>query len=34
MKSYIDLDIYKISLELFLVVHPRSLKLPKHELYE
>ncbi len=34
MKSYKDLDVYKISLELFYVVHPCSLKLPKHELYE
>lgn len=33
-KSYKDLDIYKISLDLFLKVHPNSLKLPKHELYE
>ncbi len=34
MKSYKDLDVYKISLELFYVIHPASLKLPKHELYE
>lgn len=34
MSSYRDLDIYKISLELFYVVHTESLKLPKHELYE
>lgn len=33
-RSYKDLDIYKISLDLFLKVHPSSLKLPKHELYE
>ena len=34
MSSYRDLDIYNISLELFYSVHPASLKLPKHELYE
>lgn len=34
MKSYKDLDIYKIGLDLFYVIHPFSLKLPKHELYE
>jgi four helix bundle protein len=34
MKSYKDLDVYKVSLELFYIVHPSSLKLPKHELYE
>ncbi len=34
MKSYKDLDVYKISLDLFYVVHPSSLKLPKYELYE
>lgn len=34
MKSYKDLDIYKIGLDLFYVIHPSSLKLPKHELYE
>ena len=34
MNSYKDLDVYKISLELFLKVHSESLKLPKHELYE
>lgn len=33
-KSYLDLDIYKISLELFLRVHKFSLRLPKYELYE
>ncbi len=32
--SYKDLDIYSLALELFFVVHPLSLKLPKHELYE
>ncbi len=34
MSSYKDLDIYKISLELFYIVYPASLKLPKYELYE
>jgi four helix bundle protein len=34
MKSYKDLDVYNISLELFYIIHPTSLKLPKHELYE
>jgi len=34
MKTYRDLNIYKISLELFLQVHPLTLKLPKYELYE
>lgn len=34
MKSYKDLDIYKIGLDLFYVIHPSSLKLPKYELYE
>jgi four helix bundle protein len=34
MSSYRDLDIYKISLELFYIVHPASLKLPKYEMYE
>ena len=34
MKSYKDLDVYKIALELFFIVHPSSLKLPKYELYE
>ena len=34
MNSYKDLDVYKLSLQLFLKVHPLSLKLPKHELYE
>jgi four helix bundle protein len=33
-RSYMDLDIYQISLDLFLKVHPSTLKLPKHELYE
>ena len=34
MNSYKDLDIYKISLDLFYATHPASLLLPKHELYE
>ena len=34
MKNYKDLDVYKIGLDLFYIVHPASLKLPKHELYE
>jgi len=33
-KSYKDLDIYTISLDLFLSLHPKTLKLPKYELYE
>lgn len=33
-KSYKDLDIYIISMDLFLTVHPKTLKLPKYELYE
>ena len=34
MKNYTDLEIYKISLELFYKIHPETLKLPKHEMYE
>lgn len=34
MKSYKDLDIYKIGLELFYRTHTLSLQLPKYELYE
>jgi len=34
MNSYQDLDIYKISLELFYKIHAISLLLPKYELYE
>ncbi len=34
MKSYADLDIYKISYSLALDVHRLSMKLPKYELYE
>ena len=33
-KSYKDLDIYTISLDLFLKVHLKTLQLPKYELYE
>jgi four helix bundle protein len=33
-KSYKDLDIYTISIGLFLSLHPKTLKLPKYELYE
>ncbi len=33
-ESYRDLDIYKISFDLFIRTHRFSLKLPKHELYE
>ena len=32
--SYRDLEIYNLSMDLFLRVHPLSLKLPKYELYE
>lgn len=34
MNSYKDLDIYKISLNLFYEVHPATLLLQKYELYE
>ncbi|MDI9309916.1 MAG: four helix bundle protein [Limnohabitans sp.] len=34
MSSYKDLEIYKISLELFFKTHAASLLLPKYELYE
>lgn len=34
MKNYNDLDIYKISLELFFEAHRASFLLPKYELYE
>ena len=34
MKSYKELDVYTLSLELFYTVHSSSIKLPKHELYE
>ncbi len=33
-KSYRDLDIYKMSFQLFIQTHQFSLKLPKHELFE
>lgn len=33
-RSYKDLDIYTKGLELFFAVHPLSLQLPKHEMYE
>ncbi|PPK88672.1 four helix bundle protein [Neolewinella xylanilytica] len=34
MKSYLDLEVYKLSLELFFATHKFSLGLPKHEKYE
>lgn len=34
MKSYKDLDIYKLSYDLAVKIHKMSLKLPKYELYE
>jgi four helix bundle protein len=34
MKSYRDLEIYKISFDLGVKVHKASLKLPKYELFE
>jgi len=34
MSSYRDLDIYKVSLDLFVRVHQFSFKLPKYETYE
>lgn len=34
MKSYLDLEVYQIALELFYETHSFSLKLPKYELYE
>ena len=34
MSSYQDLDIYKISLDLFYEIHAGSLLLPKYEMYE
>lgn len=34
MKSYKDLEVYNLGLELFYVCHSTSLKLPKHEMYE
>lgn len=32
--SYRDLEIFTLSMELFYEVHPLTLKLPKHEMYE
>ncbi len=32
--SYRDLEIYSTALQLFLLVHPLTLKLPKYEMYE
>jgi len=34
MKSYRDLEIYQISYNLAIEVHPKTLMLPKYELYE
>lgn len=34
MKSYKDLDVYTIGMELFYKTHALSLQLPKYELYE
>ena len=34
MKSYKDLEVYKLSYELAVKIHKISLKLPKYELYE
>ena len=34
MKSYKDLEIYRLSYELAVKVHKMTLKLPKHEMYE
>lgn len=34
MKSYRDLEIYKLSYDLAVRIHKMSLKLPKYELYE
>ena len=34
MKSYKDLEVYSLGLELFYKCHSYSLKLPKHEMYE
>ena len=34
MKSYRDLEIYKMAFELALEIHNLTMKLPKHELYE
>ena len=34
MSDDTDLDVNKVSLELFFIIHPSSLKLPKYEMYE
>ncbi|HBX66765.1 MAG TPA: four helix bundle protein, partial [Balneolaceae bacterium] len=34
MKSYTDLDIYKMAYELALEVHKLTMTLPKYEMYE
>ncbi|MGR3179438.1 MAG: four helix bundle protein [Candidatus Anammoxibacter sp.] len=34
MKSYKDLDIYKLSYDLAIKIHKMSLNLPKYEMYE
>ena len=34
MKSYKDLEVYQLGLELFYISHAYALKLPKYELYE
>ncbi|MEW6215866.1 MAG: four helix bundle protein [Nitrospirota bacterium] len=34
MKSYRDLEIYKLSYDLAVKIHGMTLKLPKHEMYE
>jgi len=34
LKSYKDLEVYKLSYELAVKIHKMSLKLPKYELYE
>ena len=34
MKSYLDLEVYKLSLELFFATHQFSLELPQHEKFE
>lgn len=34
MKSYKDLEVYQLGLELFYVSHAYSLKLPKYEMFE
>ena len=34
MKSYRDLEVYRLAHELGLICHKLSMKLPKHELYE